>query len=509
MKNNVIAYDLGTGGVKASLYSKEGKELCFAFVAYPMYYPQNGWHEQRPEEWWNAVVDSTKQLMNQSKIAPETIASLAISGHSLGVVPIGFNGELLRESTPIWSDTRAVKQAEEFFKGVGHEKWYYDTGAGFPAHLYSVFKIKWFKEHEPELYDKVDKFIGTKDFINYKMTGRLVTDHSYASGSGIYVLEDADYNDYYIEQASICKDKLPEIIKSTDIVGELTQDKAEELGLCSGIKVACGGVDNACMALGAKGIKDGRSYTSLGSSAWIAISSKKPIVDYKIKSYVFAHIIPGMYASATAIFSAGTSHQFVLDKLIEEKSELKYKEFDKLAKNSEIGANGLIFNPSLAGGSGLDKSPHIRGGFVGLDLNHSKNDMARATLEGISLNLKMALDALNSISKVEGEMLVVGGGTKSSLWMQIFSDAYNMPIVETTVGQGAGSLGAAAIAAVSVGLWDNFDKIDEIHEVVQKKTQNTENVAHYKKMLPIHKMVSDCLSDISEEILKQSVTIQS
>lgn len=498
MERNVIAYDLGTGGVKASIYNGEGQELGFAFEAYDTYYPHNGWHEQKPEEWWNAVVRSTKKLMDESGVDAATIEALAISGHSLGVIPIGKDGALLREATPIWSDTRATAQAARFFEKVSHEKWYYDTGAGFPAHLYSVFKIMWYMDNEPDLYEKTEKFIGTKDYINYKMTGRLCTDYSYASGSGVYILEKAAYDETYINVSGIDGNKLQEIIQSTDIVGELREDVAKQLGLCPGVKVAAGGVDNACMALGAKGIREGRSYTSLGSSAWIAVSSSKPIVDYKIKSYVFAHIIPGMFASATSIFSAGTSHRWVLDQIVENRGEEKYRIFDELAEKSPIGAHRLVFNPSLAGGSGLDKSDFIRGGFVGIDLKHSKEDMARACLEGICINLRFALDALKSISPVEGEMLVVGGGTKSPLWMQIFADTYNMPMIETNVGQGAGSLGAAAIAAVAVGIWDNFDKIDDIHTVMQNKQPIPANVEQYESLLPLHRKVSDLLSELGD-----------
>ncbi|MGL5692935.1 MAG: FGGY-family carbohydrate kinase, partial [Peptostreptococcaceae bacterium] len=160
----------------------------------------------------------------------------------------------------------------------------------------------------------------------------------------------------------------------------------------------------------------------------------------------------------------------------------------------------LLFNPSLAGGSGLDKSSNIRGAFFGIDLKHTSNDMARASLEGISLNLRLALDALNSISPVSGDMLMVGGGTKSPLWMQIFADSYKMNIVETNVGQSAGSLGAAAIAAVGAGLWENFDKIDEIHEVLSVKVPFKENTRIYDSLLPIFKKASECLSCLGDDI---------
>lgn len=501
MSKKVISYDLGTGGVKASIYDTIGRELSNIFIAYETSYPKHGWHEQKPEDWWNAVVSSTKKLIKNSNVNLEDIVSLAISGHSLGVVPIGKDGSLLRDSTPIWSDTRAVAEADEFFSRVDYKKWYYTTGAGFPANLYSIFKIKWYKNNEPEMYSEVDKFIGTKDYINYRLTGILCTDHSYASGSGVYNLLSSEYCDFYIEQSGIDKKVLPTIFPSTHIIGTLTKEAAELLGLPENVQVAAGGVDNACMALGAKGIKNGRVYTSLGSSAWIAVTADKPIVDYKIKSYVFAHIIPGMYASATAIFSAGTSHKWVMNQMCtKDATESAYEDFEKLAEESPVGSNKIIFNPSLAGGSGLDDSPSIRGSFLGIDLKHTKSDLARATLEGISLNLRVALDALNSVSPVRGDMLIVGGGTKSPLWMQIFSDTYKMKIIETNVGQSAGSLGAAAIAAVAAGLWENFDRIDQVHEVLQIKEPIIQNCEVYDKILPIFKQSSGYLSQLGDSL---------
>ena len=503
MNKKVISYDLGTGGVKASVYNQDGIELENSFVEYDTYYPKNGWHEQKPEEWWDAIVKSTENLLKNSQINSEEIVALAISGHSLGVIPIGFDGELLRDSTPIWSDTRALKEADEYFKTVNYENWYYKTGAGFPAHLYSIFKIMWYKNNEPEMFKKIKSIIGTKDYINYKMTNVLGTDNSYASGTGIYSLTDACYNEEFIKSSGIDPSILPPIFKSTDIMGTLSDEAAKILKLPNTVKVACGGVDNSCMALGAKGIADGRVYTSLGSSAWIAVTSSKPIVDFKVKSYVFAHIIPGMFASATAIFSAGNSHKWAVHNLLPHIDKSKcYKEFDNLAKQSPVGSNNLIFNPSLAGGSGLDKSPNIRGAYLGLDLNHTNKDMARSTLEGIAISLRIALDTLKTVCSVSGSMLIVGGGTKSPLWMQIFADSYKMDIVETNVGQGTGSLGAAAIACVAVGIWDNFDKIDEIHKVLQIRTPIVENSKKYDKMIPIFVEASDCLSDIGDKIAK-------
>lgn len=203
MREVVIAYDLGTGGIKSSVVSADGEILCSAFVAYQTYYSAGGWQEQSPEEWWDALIESTHRLLNKKEVPPESIRAVAISGHSLGVVPIGRDGTLLRKKTPIWSDMRAADEAEEFFRQVDYQEWYEATGNGFPSACYPLFKIVWYKRHEPEVYEKIHKVIGTKDYCNFRLTGRLCTDYSYASGSGAFSLSTWQYREDYMKMAGI------------------------------------------------------------------------------------------------------------------------------------------------------------------------------------------------------------------------------------------------------------------------------------------------------------------
>lgn len=488
----IIAYDLGTGGNKASLYDGDGCCLAATFVPYATEYPQAGWHEQRPGDWWAAVVESTRTLLAGGRFDPRDIECLAISGHSLGCVPLDAEGRLLRESTPIWSDKRPTTQVPEFFEKVDPVRWYRLTGNGFPAAHYTVFKIMWYRDHEPELFGRIDKIIGTKDFVNYKLTGKLRTDFSYASGSGVYDLVGWDYSDELISAAGLRREMFPEIVPSTHILGELTAEAADALGLPRSVKVAAGGVDNSCMALGARNIAEGRVYASLGSSSWVAVSSDKPLLDDRAKPYVFTHVIPGMFTSAVGVFSTGTSFKWVRDNLCahlvaeaDRDGKNAYELMTALAAESPTGANKLLFNPSLAGGSSLEPSPHIRGGLLGLDLGHTQADVIRAAMEGIALNLRTALDALRGLCDVAGEMVAVGGGSQSRLWQQIYADAMNIRVVKTNVGQEAGSLGAAAVAAVGAGLWSDFAKIDRVHQVENVAVPIAQNVATYEKLLPI------------------------
>lgn len=448
----LLAYDFGTGGIKASLFSSEGECLASAFEGYETLYPESGFHEQRPDDWWQAVVASTRALAADR----DDVVAIGVSGHSLGVVPVDADGRLLRERVPIWSDSRAGAEAEAFFARLGRseEDWYLETGCGFPAGLYSVFKLMWFARREPDWFGRVDTVLGTKDYVNFRLTGVKETDNSYASGSGVYDLRARRYDPKLIAASGLPAEIFPRIVPSTEVLGTLLPEVADELGLPATAKVVAGGVDNSCMALGAGAFEEGRAYNSLGSSSWIAVSSAAPVVDARTRPYVFDHVVPGQYASALAIFSAGTSHTWLRDVL-----GLDYAAMDALAAEAGPLAHGLFFNPTLAGGSALDVTPAMRGAFANLDLRHTRGDMVRAVMEGVAFGLKTALDELGRNVAVGEPLTLVGGGAKAPLWRQIYADVYGLKVVRSPIGQQCAALGAAAVAAVGAGVWKDFSPV--------------------------------------------------
>lgn len=494
--SRILAYDLGTGGLKASLFDENGVSRASAFRPCDTYYSSANFREQDPNDWWQMLIDSTRELLHSGHSASE-IACIAISGHSLGIVPIGKGG-LLANRVPIWSDSRADKEAGQFFRTIKEKDWYLTTGNGFPAPLYSVFKMMWVKENMRALYDQTDQFIGTKDYLNYMLTGTLATDYSYASGSGVFDLLRWRYREDYIAASGIAESKFAEPLPSSAIVGRVSREASQITGLLEGTPVVCGGVDNSCMALGAGCFEDGRVYTSLGTSAWIAVSGSKPIVDAQYRPYVFAHCVPDQYVSATAIFSAGSAFEWFRDTLCQDLIAAQenggvnaYDAMTKLAASSPVGANGLLFNPSLAGGSSLDVSPDIRGAFYGLDLKHTRADLIRAVLEGICLNLRIALDVLATQTTISDDMLIVGGGGKSAMWRQLFASIYNKNITQIAVGQDAGALGAAALGAVGVGLWDSFDRLHSVCEVRSSVAPIPVDRDRYEAILPVFKKLAE------------------
>jgi xylulokinase len=470
-------------------------------VSYETLYPETGWHEQRPSDWWNAIVQSTRTLLSRNIVSPTDIDCLAISGQSLAVVPVDAAGVPLRESIPIWSDTRPAAQTAAFFSRVDRRAWYMTTGNGFPAECYSVFKIMWYRDNEPGMFARVRAILGSKDYINQRLTGRTVTDFSYASGTGVYDLRGWAYSADFIRASGLSASLFPEIVPSTSIIGTLTAEAAESLGLPRGVKVACGGVDNSCMALGARNTGEGRVYTSLGSSSWIAVSSANPVLDPDVKPYVFTHVVPGLFTSAVSIFAGGSSFRWIRDVLVGGETvdgRDAYEVMNEWAAASAVGARRLLFNPSLAGGSSQEPSPHIRGAWAGIDLRHTRGDLVRAGMEGIALNLGAVLEVLRTFVPLAPEMLMVGGGSRSALWRQIFADVYGMDCVKTNVDQDAGSLGAAAVAAVGAGLWPGFQRVDEIHRVQAVHRPVAENVRTYRRLAPAFELVRRHQAELGE-----------
>lgn len=498
----VIACDLGTGGCKSSLYDINGACLDGLFKEYPTYYPGEGLHEQKPREWWDAVKASIIGLLSdKGNDIRQNIVGIGLSGHSLGMVPLDKSGRLLLENVPIWSDTRpGPDEIDPFFQNVPEDEWYMMTGNGFPPALYTVFKILWFRNHHPELFENTHKIIGTKDYINYLLTGCISTDYSYASGTGIYNLKKWAYSDRLIQAAGLDSELFPEIVGSSDILGTLTREVAEELGLQESVKVVAGGVDNSCMALGAKCYKSGRIYNSLGSSSWIAVSSETPVLDLENRPFIFTHVVPGLFTSATPLFSAGSSYKWFASILADKNGNADYKQLDIDAGDIQPGSDKLLFNPSLAGGSSLEKSVNIRGAFLGLTLSHTRAHLTRSVMEGVAFGLRNSLDVLRKLVDTESEITLVGGGSKSSIWRQILSDIYNMKIVKTNVDEQAAALGAAALVFVGCGIWKDFSQIDNLHITDSTAEPNPDLQELYKKLLDLYKDASNYLSDFGDRI---------
>lgn len=497
----ILTFDLGTGGLKASLFDEKLNNKFSLFTEYPTYFPKENFHEQKPADWWDALVSSTRAALKETHISPAQVARISLSGASLVPVLLDENNRPLCEYVPIWSDKRAADAADRFFRQIDEKEWYTTTGNGFPPACYPIFKLIWYRENQPEVYGKIAHVLGSKDYINFLLTGNMATDYSYASGSGFYDLRSKKYDKKYLEAAEIPDAWFPSPVASDSVIGSLTEESAAALGLTTETKVVCGGVDNACMALGAIGNADEKAYVSLGTSTWIAVNSALPLLDFKTKPYTFAHIDENLFTSAYSIFAGGNSLRWLRNMLYHQSGKAgSYADMCAEASRSPAGANGVMFHPGLAGGTGLDKSQYIRGGFLGLTLGTEICDLIRATLEGVAFNLRLCLDQLKILTGIDKEIYFSGGGSKNEFWLQIFADVFEHKIARTDAQQETASIGAAAAALKNLCGYKNYDFVNGLQKRNFTCLPDEDNVAKYKKLLPAFKRFNDIAAEYGEWI---------
>jgi|AntAceMinimDraft_12_1070368.scaffolds.fasta_scaffold41656_1 xylulokinase len=463
----VIGADLGTSGCKAAAYDTSGREICSTVRFYPTQYPRDGLHEQALADWWTAFSEAIQALVGQLGHRSQQITGIALSGQSLAMIPLNHDGDALLDNVPIWSDTRAQSQCDDYFTRVEQATWYQRTGNGFPPALYTLFKVMWLRDHQPDVYQKASTVVGSKDWINLRLTGKIRTDPSYASGFGAFDLLGGAYANDLLAPAGVPEELLPRIVPSTDVVGVVLPDVARALGLPRSVAVVAGGVDNSCMALGALNTKPGSIYASLGSSSWLTLCDTKPVLDETLRPFVFAHVVPGLYNSAISTFSAGTSATWAIDTFFPS-MDGNIDALVDLALSANVGSSGVIFVPSISGGTVFEGGPVVRGSLTQLSAVHGPQDVARAIIEAIPMALRRPLDRLREITHVHDSMMVTGGGARNAAWLQIYSDILGARLVKTNVDQQAATLGAAALALVGTGLWDSFAPLESSHTVEEQ-----------------------------------------
>lgn len=485
-KQYILAHDLGTTGNKASLYNGEGTLLASAFYGYGLDLPRVNWAEQDPEDWWQAVCVSTQQLLASAAARPDEVACVTFSGQMMGCVAVDCQARPLR-SALIWADMRATDEAQSLIDRVGMEETYRITGhRASPS--YSGAKILWIRNNQPDLFRQTHKFLHAKDFVVARLTGNFVTDYSDASGMNLYDLEAGDWSDAILDAIELDRAVLPELHASIDVVGEVTTEAARQVGLPAGTPVVIGGGDGCCATTGAGVVREGSAYNYIGSSSWIALTSKTPILDPTMRTFTWAHLVPGMFSPCGTMQAAGGSYQWLRDNigLPEKEAAAKlgvspYELMNLQAAQSPAGANGLLFLPYLLGERSPRWNPNARGAFIGLTMKHSRADMIRAGLEGITFNLRVILEAFLEQGTPVEAMRVIGGGARGRVWRQIMADIYGIPVLRPAILEEATSMGAAIAGGIGVGIFPDFSIAERLTPIVDTCTPDPALKAQYDR----------------------------
>jgi xylulokinase len=507
MKQYVLAHDLGTTGNKATLYDREGALVGSAFYGYGTEYPHTNWAEQNPEDWWRAVCASTQTLLRESRIRQDEIAVITFSGQMMGCVPLDKNGRALRHAI-IWADQRAVEQERWLGERISPADVYYITGHRLSA-SYSLCKMLWIRDHQPDIYRETYKFVHAKDAVVARLTGNFVTEPTDASGMNLYDLESGTWSARIIEAAELDAAKLPQLRQSVDVVGEVLPEAASEVGVALGTPVVIGGGDGMCAAAGAGVVAEGAAYNYIGSSSWIALATPKPIYDPDYRTFTWAHLVPGMFSPCGTMQMAGGSYQWTRDQLcsVEQRAAdaldvSPYELMNLSAAQSPSGANGLLFLPYLLGERSPRWNPRARGAFIGLTVRHTRADMVRAVLEGITMNLRVILETFTGQGAEIEAMRLIGGGARGRFWNQIMADIYGMPVHRLAILEEATSMGAALAGGIGVGLYPDFAMSQTMNAITEtiRPDQAARAVydraypifdAAYQALLPIYDMLAE------------------
>jgi xylulokinase len=506
----ILAHDMGTTGNKASLYNLEGKLLQSCYHSYDTHYPRPTWVEQAPDDWWKAFIRSTKEVLATSRVNPSRVLGLSFSGQMMAGIPVDREGNVLQETTMIWADHRSQSQADFIKKNVGWEKFYRATGSGMEIPLYPIAKILWLKENEPEIYKKIYKFLGVKDLLILRLTGRFVTDYSDASNTGLLDIQRKSWASDILTPLGIDEDKLcDQVLPSTTIVGKVGKEVCKETGLREGTPIILGGGDVASAALGAGVIKEGSAYNYIGSASWLAVASSRPLFDEKMRPFTLCHVVPDMYVVQLAMFSAGVVYEWVRDQICRmESSNAKDHSKDPFdlmnqeAACSPPGANGLLFLPNLRPGGAPHNDLNDHGALLGLALAHKREDILRAVLEGITFNIRLMCEAMEKqIGVPFKELRLIGGGSKSTLWREIEANILNKPIVTLSAQQEANSMGAAITAGVALGVFESFEKATERYIKTRETTKPDESTQEvYQRQFPVFTQAYYSLVSVNNDL---------
>lgn len=455
----IISHDLGTTGNKATLVDETGTIVAAVTVSYDTDFGHGGKAEQDPSEWWRALCEATRQLLESHPDADKRIAGVSFSGQMMGAVLLDGAGELVRPAI-IWADTRATAQADELVARVGMARGYAITGHRLNA-TYSLPKIMWVRENEPDVFSRARHVLCAKDYVVYRLTGVMATDPSDASGTNAYDQSAGAWSEELLEAAGI-GELFTEIVPSTHVVGTVTAEAASATGLTKGTPVVMGGGDGPMAALGC-GIVNAASgaYTYLGSSSWVSFAADAPLHDPLMRTMTFNHVIPNQYVPTATMQAGGASLQWIIEAL-EPNDPTAYAELLDAASSATASADELYFLPHLLGERSPYWNPRARAAFIGLARHHGPSNLVRAVVEGVAFNLFTGLEAFTSNGAHITGIDAIGGAANSANLLQIFSDVWGIPIRRRALVDEATALGAAVVGGVAVGLFDSFDIADRM-----------------------------------------------
>ena len=498
--NYVIGVDIGTSGTKTVLFDERGGVIASKTIEYPMYQPKNGYAEQDPADWANAAIQTIKAVVALSGVKKEDVKGIGLSGQMHGLVMLDKDNEVIRRSI-IWCDQRTANEVEEMNQKLGREK-LIEITANPALTGWTAAKILWVKNNEPENYERCRHILLPKDYIRFVLTHEYATEVSDASGMQILNVPERDWSDEIIDGLGLDRSMLGKVYESCEVTGHLTREIADAVGLCEGTPVVGGAGDNAAAAVGTGVVEDGKAFTTIGTSGVVFAHTSKISIDKLGRVHTCCAAVPGAWHVMGVTQGAGLSLKWFRDNFCNAEKETSglmgvdpYYLMDKEAAEVPIGSNRLLYLPYLMGERTPHLDPDARGVFFGLSAMHTKRDLLRAVMEGVSYSLRDCVEVFKQMDISVSDMMACGGGGSSPLWRQMLADLYACPVKTASSKEGP-ALGVALLAAVGTGIYSSVPeacrevvKTDKVQEPI------AENIRPYEESYRLYTEIYPALKE--------------
>ncbi|WP_077328936.1 xylulokinase [Virgibacillus siamensis] len=493
----VIGVDLGTSSVKLLLVNQHGVLEDEVTKDYPLIQKKSGYSEQEPEQWVKQTVAGLAELLKRFEGSPTAIEGISFAGQMHGLVLLDENNKVLRNAI-LWNDTRTTPQCRYIYDEVGESRLLQITKN--PAlEGFTLPKLLWVKQNEPDLFGSAGKFLLPKDYLRYRLSGQLHMDYSDAAGTLLLDIESNNWSEKLCNILDIDPAICPPLVDSHAEVGNICKAVAEQTGLSQSTKVFAGGADNACGAIGSGILADGKTLCSIGTSGVILSYEDSNDKDFEGKVHYFNHGAPDAYYTMGVTLSAGFSLSWFKELFAAGES---FEEMVSEVDSVPAGSNGLLFTPYLNG----ERTPHadasIRASFIGLDSSHTRKEIVRAIMEGITFSLNESLHIFRNNGKKIDTIVSIGGGAKNDVWLQMQADIFNATIVKLSSEQGPG-MGAAMLAAYGCGWYATLGACaDQFLKVEKTYTPNPVTVMEYAKLFGVYQQVYQYTRKLNEDLLE-------
>ncbi len=474
----LLGIDIGTSGTKTVLFDEKGNGLASYTGEYGMQQPKNGWAEQHPEDWWEAVVDGIRAVLGKSGVDAAEIAGIGLSGQMHGLTMLDKDNKVLRPAI-IWCDQRTAQECAEIEALMGGRDRLIAITANPALTGFTAGKIRWVQKHEPEIYEKCAHILLPKDYIRLMLTGEYATEVSDASGMQLLDIRNRCWSDEVLEKLNIDRALLGDMYESEDVTGKLTAEVAELTGLSTDCVVVGGAGDQAAAAIGNGIVEEGMLSDTIGTSGVIFATTDAPLIDAGGRVHTFCHAVRGKWHIMSVTQGAGLSLQWFRNNFCDtekaiaaEKGTDVYNVMVDEAKEVAPGSDGVVFLPYLMGERSPILDPNAKGVFFGVTNATTRATMLRAVLEGITFSQRDCLSVIRDMGVNAGQIRMGGGGARNEYWRQIFADNLGCDITTVNHSEG-GALGVAILAGKGAGIFD--DVVATCNKYIGDTTRLTPN----------------------------------